>query len=201
QCEGKESVDDVEPLIAASASIYKSLECAVRAFEATGRPVSDWRIARARLGAALRSRKAVPWSPHAGHAMDWYYPVLAGVVRGAAARTRLARSWRVFVRRGQPGCRCVADEPWTTAAETAELAMALAAAGAPGLARKALLSLGRMRAPDGDAWMGWQHVEALPWPLERPSWTAGAALIADDVVRAASPAAAVWLKTLPETTS
>ena len=52
--------------------------------------------------------------------MDWYYPVLGGALRGAAAAERLARGWDTFVVPGL-GVRCVSDQPWVTVAETCEL--------------------------------------------------------------------------------
>ena len=60
--------------------------------------------------------------------MDWYYPVLSGVLQSAPARAHLMHSWSKFVI-DSGGCLCVADEPWITVAETAELAMAMIAVG------------------------------------------------------------------------
>ncbi len=193
----EETIDALEALVAGASSIYKSLECGIRALDLLDRPTDHWRDARTRLGAALRGGGDDVWTPKREFAMDWYYPVLAGALPRAAARVRIAASWRRFVMRAW-GCRCVSDEPWVTAAETAELAIALAAAGAPGVARRMLAMLARMQAPGGDHWMGWQITLDAPWPEERPAWTAGAVLLADDVVRAASAGARVFLDTLPE---
>ncbi len=55
--------------------------------------------------------------------MDWYYPVLTGAV-GREGRRHLAGRWDEFVAE-RPGLRCVADNFWVTAAETAECAMAV----------------------------------------------------------------------------
>jgi hypothetical protein len=194
--EGHERLEDLEVLLAGGSAIYKSLECAIRAFAALDRPTDRWRAARARLGAAIRD-PGTPWAPKTEFAMDWYYPALAGAQPRTAARARLAEGWKRFVDAGW-GCRCVANEPWTTAAETAELAIALAAAGAPRLARRALATLDRLATPNGDVWMGFQFRDGCPWPEERPSWTAGAALIAEDVARGASAGASVFLDALPE---
>jgi hypothetical protein len=192
-----ETIASVDALIASASSIYKSLECGIRAFAAIDQPTDHWRAARARLGAALRAGGSGAWTPKGEFAMEWYYPVLSGVLPRLEARARLAASWRRFVVKGW-GCRCVSDEPWVTAAETAELAIALAASGEPRLARRILGTLARLRTPDGDVWMGWQIAENTPWPEERPSWTPGAVLVADDVARAASGGARVFLETLPE---
>ena len=62
--------------------------------------------------------------------MDWYYPILGGVLRGHAGRSaRRARSGTRSSSTGR-GVRCVSDQPWVTAAETCELVMALDAIGA-----------------------------------------------------------------------
>jgi hypothetical protein len=60
--------------------------------------------------------------------MDWYYPVLAGCMSGEPAKIRLADGWAEFAME-QLGIRCVSDEPWVTASETAECAIAHAAIG------------------------------------------------------------------------
>ena len=60
--------------------------------------------------------------------MEWYYPVLGGALRGAAARARIDERWDDFVVPGL-GIRCVDDRPWVTGAETCELVLALDAIG------------------------------------------------------------------------
>ena len=69
-----------------------------------------------------RSSRRTRW------AMDWYYPVLTGALAGEAAKARLAEGWDAFAMEGC-GIRCVSDEPWVTASETAECALAFAAIG------------------------------------------------------------------------
>ena len=65
--------------------------------------------------------------------MDWYYPVLSGVLTDDDARARLDERWDTFVMEGL-GVRCVSDRPWVTAAETCECVMAYDAAGEQGKA-------------------------------------------------------------------
>ena len=60
--------------------------------------------------------------------MDWYYPVLTGCLTGERAKVRLADGWDEFAMEDR-GIRCVSDEPWVTASETAECAIAHAAIG------------------------------------------------------------------------
>src|SRR3546814_12239333 len=60
--------------------------------------------------------------------MDWYYPVLGGVVLGDAGRARLEERRDTFVMEDR-GVRCVSDRPWLTVAETCECALAHLAVG------------------------------------------------------------------------
>ena len=91
-----------------------------------GPPVAPTTIA-AQLGHAVACHEEA-FADKSRFSMDWYYPVLGGPVRGAAAQARLADRWDEFVV-PSVGCRCVADRPWVTGAETAELVHTLAAVG------------------------------------------------------------------------
>jgi hypothetical protein len=113
--------------------------------------------------------------------MDWYYPVLGGAVRGPAAERMLARGWDTFVVPGL-GVRCVSDEPWVTAAETCELAMALDAIGQPDQALTLVEQIQFLRAADGSYWTGWQFENARHYPHEHSSYTAAAVVLAADVL-------------------
>ena len=57
--------------------------------------------------------------------MDWFYPILCGVHEKQAAKRVLRAKWKTFVE-SEKVRRCVADEPWITAAETSELTITLA---------------------------------------------------------------------------
>lgn len=184
-----ETLDDIDALRAGNACLYKSLECAIQIAAMTGGDCAPLRAARARIAEALRDRD---WrfdrmgEDRRRYAMDWYYPVLAGVHGGAEARRRLSANWRRFVEPGL-GCRCVADEPWVTAAETAELALACAAAGAPEKGAELIRGLAPLSAAEGGYWMGWQFAEEIVWPYERPGWTAAAVILAADAIEGLAP--------------
>lgn len=120
--------------------------------------------------------------------MDWFYPVLCGIVSGPRAGLRLQERWEVFVRPGL-GCRCVSDEPWFTVAETCELIMALTAAGYRARAARLFAELNRAKHRDGSYWTGYQSELDIFWPQERPTWTAGAVLLAADALAGLTPAA------------
>lgn len=183
-----------ESLFAANCAIFKALDCAGRIAAALGRPASPYARGRAALRHALL-HSPERFTPKPTHAMDWYYPVLTGVLTGAAAEARLRKRWDEFVASGSTefgGCRCVSDEPWATAAETSELALACLAAGWRDHAAELLSCAGAMQDESGGLWMGRQFALGQWWPLERPSWTAGAALMAADALHGLSPASALF---------
>jgi len=189
-----------DSLFAGNCSIYKSLESALRCAAALGRPNERWAIARAKLGAAIRDKPQRfdrTWGSKAHFAMDWYYPVLAGAIGGAGARDRIAARFDEFVVQGI-GCRCLADVPWVTIAESAELALALALVARGPDAESLLAWQQRWRDDAGAYWMGHQYAEGLPWPAERPAWTAAAMILAADALAGATPAARLFLDVLPE---
>lgn len=173
-----------DALITGCSSIYKSLECAHNIAITLGKERPEWLAARTLLGEALRKRPERfdrTWESKARYSMDWFYPVLTGVYTGAAARERLASRWDAFVVPDM-GCRCVVEEPWVTVAESCELVMALLAAGDRARAVELYSWLHQWRSDEGDYWTGYQFVEELLWPDERPTWTAGAVLLAADAL-------------------
>jgi hypothetical protein len=183
-----EDLAQTDSLRAGNASLYKSMECAILAARALGEPSEELRECRNRIGAVLRENDARfdrTGIDRRRYAMDWYYPVLAGVVPAEAGKGRLYARWNEFVVAGL-GCRCVADEPWVTAAETAELALACLATGQKQQAETLLRDLSPLADPDGGYWMGWQFDENVVWPLERPSWTAAALMMAADALEGLS---------------
>ena len=179
-----------DSLLTGNASIFKSLDCAIALAHAFAAPRPDWEAARARLGTALRQRPERfdrGWERKDNFSMDWYYPVLAGAIGGPAGDRRLEEGRGRFVIDGA-GCRCVEEQPWVTVAETCELALAYLRQGHPGAARDLFAWAQRWRDTDGAYWMGHQMEADLPWPAEKPAWTAGAVLIAADALAKATPA-------------
>lgn len=173
-----------DALVTGCSSIYKSLECAHNIAFTLGEDRRHWLTARERLGKALRSRPERfdrTWESKARYSMDWFYPVLTGVIGDKEARARLAARWDEFVE-NRLGCRCVSDEPWVTVAESCELVLALLAAGDHARAVEVYSWLHQWRLDDGSYWTGYQMVEDLLWPDEKPTWTAGAILLAADAL-------------------
>ncbi len=86
-------------LLTGSSSICHSLRCAVAIAEAVGEERPDWELATANLAHVVAHVRDA-FEPKDRWAMDWYYPVLAGVVTGPAGATRLAER-REHVRDGR----------------------------------------------------------------------------------------------------
>ena len=205
--EPHETLEDVDSLRAGNASLYKSIECGLLLARLVGAKRPHWESARRAVGAALRENDARFdrfSTDRRRYAMDWYYPVLTGVLPAETGRARLYARWNEFVEAGL-GCRCVTDEPWVTAAETAELALACLAAGKRNEARSLLENLEPLRASEGGYWMGWQFAEDVIWPYERPSWTAGAMIMALDALEGLTSGSNLLIRTvlpeMPETPS
>jgi len=173
-----------DALVTGCSSIYKSLECAINIATTLVEPRPHWVAAREALGDALLrkpQRFDRTWDSKARFSMDWFYPVLTGVLPRKLARLHLARRWQEFVVPDM-GCRCVTDEPWITVAESCELVMALLAAGDHARAVQVYSWLHQWREKDGSYWTGYQFMQNLLWPEERPTWTAGAILLAADAL-------------------
>jgi len=186
-----------DALITGCSSIYKSLECAVNIAVALDQDEPTWRDAYLLLGNTLKHHPECfdrTWESKERYSMDWFYPILAGVYIGSAAKVRIQERWDTFVRNGM-GCLCVSDEPWVTVAESCELTMALLAAGER---NKALMLYGWLHQwrdeTDGAYWTGYQYVEKIIWPDEKTTWTAGAILLAADAITEHTPAAKLFLE-------
>jgi MMP endo-(1,4)-3-O-methyl-alpha-D-mannosidase len=188
-----EVLADVDALRTGNCSLYKSMEAAILIHQTLGRPTDALQQARACLGHALRhmpERFDRTWAPKSNFAMDWYYPVLCGLFDGHEAREHLLARRGEFIDDGL-GCRCVTEQPWTTVAETCELAMALMAIDEKVRAKTLLSWCAPLRDDRGGFAMGWQSEEQIIWPDERPSWTAAAMVLALDAVHEMSPASQV----------
>jgi hypothetical protein len=177
-------------LLSGCSSIHQSLRCAVALAKLADDPQPDWELAADRLAHLVA---AVPeaFADKSRFAMDWYYPVLGGAVRGADAIARLAAGWDMFVVPGF-GVRCVSDQPWVTGAETCELVIALDACGMRTEAAAVFATAQRLRHPDGSYWTGWQYANRAHFPRERPAWTAAAVLLAADALLGLSGGAEVF---------
>lgn len=182
-------------LVTGSASAVQSLRCACAIATALGVEPLRWRSAAARLAHAVRTHPE-RFADRSRYSMDWYYPVLAGAVRGAAAERHLAAGWREFVRPGW-GVRCVSDRPWFTVAESCELVLALDAVGDVERARRVFGDVQHLRGADGSYWTGYVTDDAAIWPEERTTWTAAAVVLAADALTGGSGGAGIFRESGP----
>ena len=123
--------------------------------------------------------------------MEWYYPVLGGALRGAAARARIDARWDEFVVPGL-GIRCIDHRPWVTGAETCELVMALDAIGDSVRAREQFAAMHHLRETDGSYWTGLVFSDGKRWPVERTTWTGAAMILAADALSSTTRASGIF---------
>jgi hypothetical protein len=176
-----ERVEGKGALLTGSSSIWSSLRCAIASASRLGRERPDWELSLGSLAIAIVHRPE-RFLDKDRWAMDWYYPLLCGALRGPAAHARIASAWGTFVAHGR-GVRCVSDQPWITAAETCEAAIALDAIGLHERALELFTWIQFLRDADGGYWTGanFEHGFDREWelfPVEQPTWNSAAVVLA-----------------------
>ena len=181
--EDKEILDD--SLITASSSIYKSLECASAIFNLLGESSLQTDISKKNLKNSILNnpeRYDRSWESKSRYSMDWYYPILCGLYDDKKSIKDIETKWSKFIV-DDMGCKCVEEEPWVTVAESSELVVALVKIGLREEALKIFNSLHQWRdKQDGLYWTGYVYKDKKFWPVEKPTWTAGAVLLAADAL-------------------
>jgi hypothetical protein len=178
-------------LLTGSSSIAHALICGDQLGRVLGHRRPSWvRAADVIIDAIVNRPEA--FEPKDRFAMDWYYPVLSGAMDVSAGKARLADGWSTYVMDGL-GTRCVSDEPWITASETAETAIAFATIGDFDTATDLLRWTRSHRRDDGSYWTGIVYPDGVVFPFEEhTSYTAAAVILAADSITGASPAAHVF---------
>ena len=179
-----------EVLLTSSSSIAMSLRRGYDLAQRWGHERDHW------LDAALVIEQAIcdkpeMFAPKERFSMDWYYPILCGILEGDRAEERLAERWDEFVVPGF-GARCVTVNTWVTGGETCELVLALEAVGRTDDARALFADIQHLRDGDGTWWTGLEYALGDRWPLEPSTWTAGTAIMAWDALNRATPAATIF---------
>jgi hypothetical protein len=166
-------------LLTGSSSLYASLRCAIAIAERLGRERPDWELSLGSLAIAIAHRPAV-FLDKDRWAMDWYYPVLGGVLRGHSAHARVAAGWQRFVVEGR------------------ELVMALDAIGADHHARRLFSWVQFLRADGGGYWTGSNfedeqfHADGEIYPVEQPTWNSAAVVLAANALGGTGPTAGLF---------
>ena len=193
--EGKEILDD--SLITGSSSIFKSLECASAIYKTFKLPDQNIRSSMEKLKYSLNNnleRYDRNWDSKSRYSMDWYYPIMCGVYDKEKSVKLIESKWSDFIVEGK-GCKCVKEEPWVTVAESSELVVALEKIGLSNKAKTLLDSLHQWRDQDDNLyWTGYVYTDKKIWPVEKPTWTAGAILLAADAVYKFTPGSELFSK-------
>jgi hypothetical protein len=180
-------------LLSGCSSILQGLRCAIETAGLAADPQPDWELAADQLSHVIACHPEA-FADKSRFAMDWYYPVLGGALRGADAAARIARGWDTFAL-PDLGVRCVSDQPWVTVAETCELVISLDAIGQRDRAAELFATVAGLRHEDGSYWTGWQYANQAHFPAERSSWTSAAVVLAADALAGFSGGAGIFRDT------
>lgn len=178
-------------LLTGSSSIFMSIQCALAIAKILGFCMPAWETALNKLAEAIKNKPFLFNMTKSRYSMDWFYPVLAGVLTGEAAQGRIDKFWKKFVVEGQ-GVRCVSDKPWVTIAETSELTLALAGMGNLEQAGIVFNWICDRRFDDGSYWCGFTCPDLTIWPEDKITWTNAVALIAADAIYNLTPASVLF---------
>ncbi len=178
-------------LLTGSSSICHSLRSAIAIAHVLGHEKPEWETSTAALHHVVAD---VPdaFAPKHRWAMDWYYPVLAGVIGGDRGREHLESRYETFAPEDK-GIRCVSDRPWITTAETCECAMAYLAVGMRDRALELFERANSQRLDDGRYWTGIVYPQEVHFPAEETStYSAAAVVLAAEALDGNSPSAALF---------
>ncbi len=183
-------------LLTGCSSIMHSLRCGATLAELINEPRPHWAAAADRLQDVITSRPGA-FEPKPRWAMDWYYPVLTGAMSGEQAKSRMADGWETFAMEGR-GIRCVSDEPWVTASETAECSLSFTAIGDIDTATDLLRWTRAHRCDDGAYSTGIVYPSLERFPTgERSAYTGAAVILAADAICGSSPRSRLFVPTPP----
>ena len=173
---------DVWPgaIVTSSCCIWHSIRNGINISKILGQGRPDWDTASERL---LRAIKGHPelfdkmGENERRYSMNWFYPILTGVIEGKEAKERIEREWKDFIIENW-GCRVTADEDVTAVAETSELIIALCLIGEHERAKLLLDWTLRLRDDRGGFCRGIKLPEGKACPPERATWTSAALIMA-----------------------
>jgi len=191
-----EKVDN-DYLLTGCSSIAKSIECAIAISQVLEEKACEaaWKIAHSKLLIALESPAGIfdLKKDRSRFSMDWYYPLLAGVVSEERIKDLTTKINNSFWIRGL-GIKCVEDEPWVTVAETSECSIAFKKIGETQIAEELLQNAISIVDEQSIPFMGWQFEENIYWPDEKPAWTSAACILAADAINNLTNASILFLK-------
>jgi len=162
-------------LLTGSSSISHSLRAALAITERLGIERPKWKEQGRRLVQVIRTNPEA-FAPKKRWAMDWYYPVLTGVIQSTEGLNHL-EAQRAEFGIPQKGIRCVSDRPWVTTAETCECAMAYLAVGERNDGAELFTKIQDYRDHNGRYLTGVVYPEEVPFPENEFSTYSAAAVI------------------------
>ncbi len=185
---------NVDPmsLLAGSSSIFMSLKCALAIAGILNIEKKQWVNSLNRLERSIQENMHTYNVSKSRFSMYWFYPILAGALRGEKAEARIDRYWGKYMVEDQ-GCRCVSDEPWVTIAETCELVLALHAMGRKQKAGIVFSWIQNRVFDDNTFWCGYTYPDMVIWPEEKISWTNAVVLMAADALYGLTPAGRLFV--------
>ena len=181
-------------LLTGSSSILKSLECAIAISKILDLDSNEkWTKAYESLAYAVRNPEGLfdKTTDRSRFSMDSYYPIISGVLLDYEKEKYIKKIFKDFYVEGI-GVKCVVDEPWVTVAETSEFIISLVISNELEEAKKILVEVMNISDSNDIPYMGWQYVENIFWPEEKPSWTAAALILAADSIFDFSPGANIF---------
>jgi len=170
-----------DSLLTGCSSIYKSLVCAQNISKELGIEKEAYKKEISMISEAIKNKPERfdrSWESKSRYSMDWYYPILCGIINGEEALKRINEGWHKFVVKDL-GCKCVEEEPWVTAAESCELVLALNKILEKDKAEAIFKDVLNLADPKSNLfWTGYVFKDKKYWPVEKPSWTAAAVILA-----------------------
>jgi tetratricopeptide (TPR) repeat protein len=169
-------------ILTSSSCIWHSINNGVNIAKTLGKAKNNWKEAGNKLFRAMREHPELfdkMGENKRRYAMNWFYPVLTGVLDGKEAKERINRQWSDFIIENW-GCRVAIDEDTTAVAETSELMIALALMGEHERARMLLDWTLKLRDDKPGFCRGIKFPERVACPPddERATWTSAALILA-----------------------
>jgi len=169
-------------MLTGSSCIWQSIINGINIAKTLRIDKSNWDAASRRLAKAIRKQPELfdkLGENKRRYAMNWYYPILAGIVKGKEAKERIKSGWPDFIIDNW-GCRVAVDEDVTAVAETSELIIALALIGEYRKANMLLDWTLRLRDNKRGFCRGIKFPDQEPCPpdTERATWTSAALIMA-----------------------
>ena len=176
------------PCSPARRAICHSLRCAIAIAEHLGHERPDWELSAARLAHVIRTEPDA-FAPKHRWAMDWYYPVLGGVL-ARRRRPRAARRPLRHVRRSRAAACAACPTGRGSPRPRRASACWPTSPSASASTRRAAVRLGAAvpRADDGRYWTGTVYPDEVHFPGgEQSTYTAAAVVLAADALAGRQP--------------